>query len=58
MLVTSPAHTRRSVLAFTRSFRGRIAIVPYAATAIDQSTEYYSPLWLEYLKLLAYVIVA
>jgi uncharacterized SAM-binding protein YcdF (DUF218 family) len=58
VLVTSPAHTRRSVLAFTRSFRARIAIVPYAATAVDQSTEFYSPLWLEYLKLLTYAMVA
>jgi uncharacterized SAM-binding protein YcdF (DUF218 family) len=58
VLVTSPAHTRRSVLAFTRSFRTRVAIVPYAATPVDQSAEYYSPLWLEYLKLLAYAIVA
>jgi len=58
VLVTSPAHTRRSVLAFTRSFRTRVAIVPYAATAIDQSAEYYSPLWLEYLKLLTYAMVA
>jgi uncharacterized SAM-binding protein YcdF (DUF218 family) len=58
VLVTSPAHTRRSVLAFTRSFRARAAIVPFAATAVDQSAEYYSPLWLEYLKLLIYTIVA
>jgi uncharacterized SAM-binding protein YcdF (DUF218 family) len=58
VLVTSPVHTRRSVLAFTRSFRARIAIVPYAATTVDQSTEFYSPLWLEYLKLLTYTIVA
>jgi uncharacterized SAM-binding protein YcdF (DUF218 family) len=58
VLVTSPAHTRRSVLAFTRAFRARVAVVPYAATAVDESTEYYSPLWLEYLKLLAYAIVA
>jgi uncharacterized SAM-binding protein YcdF (DUF218 family) len=58
VLITSPVHTRRSVLAFTRSLPRRVAVVPYAATAIDQSTEYYNPLWLEYLKLLAYAIVA
>jgi uncharacterized SAM-binding protein YcdF (DUF218 family) len=55
VLVTSPAHTRRSVLAFTRAFHSRVAIVPYAATAVEDSVEYHSPLWLEYLKLLAFV---
>jgi uncharacterized SAM-binding protein YcdF (DUF218 family) len=58
VLVTSPAHTRRSVLAFTRSLPSRVAIRPYAATSIRGSVEFYSPLSVEYLKLLLYAIAA
>lgn len=58
VLVTSPAHTRRSVLAFTRSLPKRVAVLCYPATDIDQSTEFYNPLAVEYFKLLVYSIVA
>jgi uncharacterized SAM-binding protein YcdF (DUF218 family) len=58
VLVTSPAHTRRSVLAFTRSLPKRVAVLSYPAIEIRQSTEFYNPLSVEYLKLLVYSIVA
>ena len=58
VLVTSPAHTRRSLLAFRRSLPARVALASYAAVDIDHSVEFYNPLWLEYLKLLIYTFVA
>lgn len=58
VLVTSPAHTRRSMLAFTRSLPARIVIRSYPATGIRESVEFYHPLSVEYLKLLLYAIAA
>lgn len=58
VLVTSPAHTRRSILAFSRALRGRAEVVAYAATDIRNSVEFWAPLSLEYLKLLLYAVVA
>ena len=58
VLVTSPAHTRRSVLAFTRSLPKRVTVLSYPAVEIRQSTEFYNPLTVEYLKLLVYAVVA
>jgi uncharacterized SAM-binding protein YcdF (DUF218 family) len=58
VLVTSPAHTRRSVLAFTRNLPKRVTILSYPAIDIRQSTEFYNPLIVEYAKLFVYAIVA
>jgi len=58
VLVTSPAHTRRSVLAFTRNLPKRVVVLSYPATEIRQSVEFYNPLTVEYVKLLLYAIVA
>ena len=58
VLVTSPAHTRRSVLAFTRNLPKRVVVLSYPAAEIRQSTEFYNPLIVEYAKLLVYAIVA
>jgi uncharacterized SAM-binding protein YcdF (DUF218 family) len=58
VLVTSPAHTRRSVLAFTRNLPKRVVVLSYPAIEIRQSVEFYEPLTVEYFKLLLYVIVA
>ena len=58
VLVTSPAHTRRSLLAFKQSMPAHVVLLPYAATSIGNSVEFYSPLWLEYFKLLVYAIIA
>lgn len=58
VLVSSPPHMRRSLLAFSRSFPSGVVLTPYAATAIETSAEYYNPLWLEYGKLLVYGLVA
>ena len=58
VLVTSPAHTRRSVLAFSRNLPKNVVILSYPAIDIRQSTEFYNPLIVEYFKLLVYSIVA
>lgn len=58
VLVTSPAHTRRSMLAFSRTLPARVTLLSYPATEIRQSTEFYHPLSVEYLKLLVYAFAA
>jgi uncharacterized SAM-binding protein YcdF (DUF218 family) len=58
VLITSAAHTRRSMLAFRRTLPSKIEITPFAATPFRESTEMYDPLWLEYLKLLVYWFIA
>jgi len=58
MIITSPAHTRRSLLAFQRTLPPEIAVSCYAARDYRYSIEFYHPILLEYLKLLIYWIVA
>jgi uncharacterized SAM-binding protein YcdF (DUF218 family) len=58
VLVSSAPHMRRSMLAFRRSLPPDIKILPYAATSFKQSYEMTLPIWLEYLKLLVYYVVA
>jgi uncharacterized SAM-binding protein YcdF (DUF218 family) len=58
VVVSSPAHMRRTVLAFRRSLPADVTVVPYAATTFEQSAEMYYPIWIEYLKLLVYYVVA
>jgi uncharacterized SAM-binding protein YcdF (DUF218 family) len=57
VLVSSAPHMRRSLLAFRRSLRHGVSLVPYAATGIRQSQELYFPIWREYLKLLVYSLI-
>ena len=58
VVVSSAPHMRRTVLAFERSLPPDVKVVPYAATTFVNSYEMYFPLWLEYLKLLVYYVVA
>lgn len=58
VLVTSAAHTRRTLLAFRRNLPSQVTLIPYAATAFRNSLEMFRPLWLEYLKLFVYAIIA
>jgi len=58
VLVSSAPHMRRSVLAFKRSLPVTVRVEPYAATDLINSYELYQPLWIEYLKLLVYFVIA
>jgi uncharacterized SAM-binding protein YcdF (DUF218 family) len=58
VVVSSAPHMRRTVLAFRRSLPAHVGIVPYAATGFENSFELYHPVWLEYLKLLVYLVIA
>lgn len=58
VVVTSPVHTRRSGLAFRRRLDPAITVVTYAAVDWALSAEAWAPLWLEYLKLGVYAVVA
>jgi len=58
VMITSAPHTRRSLLAFNRVFKNKIQIIPYAASQYKGSIEMYEPLWLEYLKLIVYYLIA
>lgn len=57
VVVTSPVHTRRSGLAFRRRLDG-VGVTTYAAIDWSLSAETLAPLWLEYLKLAVYLVVA
>lgn len=58
VVVTSPVHTRRSGLAFRRRLGPGVAVTTYAAIDVALSAEAFAPLWLEYLKLAVYTVVA
>lgn len=58
VVVTSPVHTRRSALAFRRRLNAGTAVTPYAAIDWSLSAEAFAPLWLEYLKLAVYAVIA
>ena len=58
VVVSSAPHMRRSVLAFRRSLRADMTVVPYAATEFVNSYEMHHPIWIEYLKLLVYFVIA
>lgn len=58
VVVSSAPHMRRVVLAFRRSLPADVVVVPYAATTFENSYEMYHPIWVEYLKLLVYLVVA
>ncbi len=56
VLVTSAAHTRRTLMTFRRILPPRVVLTSYAATAFTSSLEMHLPLWLEYVKLLVYSV--
>lgn len=58
VLVSSAPHMRRSVLAFKRSLSPGIGVTPYAATGFQGSYELFHPIWVEYAKLLVYLVVS
>lgn len=58
VIVSSAPHMRRSTLAFRRALPDDIKLVPYAATSFVSSYEMYHPIWLEYLKLFFYFVIA
>ena len=57
VLVTSAPHTRRTLLTFNRVCKN-VEAISYAASRFEGSIEMYEPLWLEYLKLIVYFLVA
>lgn len=58
VVVSSAPHMRRTLLAFRRSVPAHVRVVPYAATTYVNSYELYHPIWLEYVKLLVYYVIA
>jgi uncharacterized SAM-binding protein YcdF (DUF218 family) len=60
VVVTSPPHTRRSLLSFRRSLPKNVKISSYSARGdhASDSSEIHSPLWIEYSKLIVYWFVA
>ena len=58
VVVSSAPHMRRSLLAFRRSLPADVQVVPYAATELENSYEMHHPIWIEYLKLLVYYVIA
>ena len=58
VVVSSAPHMRRSLLALRRSLPADVKVVPYAATSFETSTEMFFPIWIEYLKLLVYYLIA
>jgi len=58
VVVTSPVHTRRSGLSFRRRLPEGVTATTYAATIFESSAEAHAPLWLEYLKLVVYALIA
>lgn len=58
VLVSSAPHMRRCVLAFGRVLPDGVDVVPYTASSFKMSQEMYNPLWLEYLKLGMYALIA
>ncbi len=58
VLISSAAHMRRCMLAFRRVLPSEIVMVSCPASSYSSSYEYYYPLWIEYLKLAVYAVVA
>lgn len=58
VVVSSAPHMRRSVLAFRSTLPSNVSVVPYAATLYENSYEMHHPIWIEYLKLLVYFVIA
>jgi uncharacterized SAM-binding protein YcdF (DUF218 family) len=58
VVVTSAPHTRRSLLCFRRSLPEGIQSQVYSATDPIHSAELCGSIWLEYVKLVVYILVA
>jgi uncharacterized SAM-binding protein YcdF (DUF218 family) len=58
VVISSAPHMRRSLLAFNRSLPAGVNVVPYAATSFENSYELHHPIWIEYLKLMVYFVIA
>jgi uncharacterized SAM-binding protein YcdF (DUF218 family) len=58
VIVSSAPHMRRALLAFRRSLPPDVTVVPFAATEFENSYELHHSIWLEYLKLLVYFVIA
>lgn len=59
VVVTSPVHTLRSGFTFRRRLASRgIAVTTFAAIDWSMSAEAFAPLWLEYLKVIVYAVIA
>ncbi|QWV91834.1 YdcF family protein [Geomonas oryzisoli] len=54
VIVSSAPHMRRALLAFRRALPVQVAVIPYAATDVENSQELHYPLWIEYAKLAVY----
>ena len=51
VVVTSPAHTRRTKMVFRHAVETNREVMVYTGLSPENSAEYYRPLWLEYAKL-------
>ena len=58
VVVTSAPHTRRSLLCFNRSLPDQVELQVYAASIPEESSEIHDPIWIEYVKLFVYFVVA
>ncbi|GFO66544.1 hypothetical protein GMLC_01230 [Geomonas limicola] len=58
VIVSSAPHMRRAVLAFRTLLPTHVKVVPYAASTLSDSYEFFHPIWLEYLKLSLYQFLA
>lgn len=58
VVVTSAPHSRRSELSFRRAADGIMDVNVYAASRPSMSAELFHPIWIEYIKLAVYQIVA
>jgi uncharacterized SAM-binding protein YcdF (DUF218 family) len=58
VIITSAPHTSRSFLTFRRTLEPTVKVIPYAATPIKDSSEFWEPLWIEYFKLAVYWVIA
>ncbi|KAA5546297.1 YdcF family protein [Roseiconus nitratireducens] len=54
VVVTSPPHTRRSLMCFRRTFGDEVKITVYSAALPGHSDETFFPIWIEYVKLVVY----
>ena len=58
VIVTSAPHTRRSLLCFQRSVPEDWQVSVYADSPPEAGRELFEPLWMEYLKIIVYLIAA
>jgi uncharacterized SAM-binding protein YcdF (DUF218 family) len=54
VLISSAPHLHRALLAFRHFLPASVPVLPYAASEYRFSYEFHHPIWIEYLKVLAY----